>query len=91
MKEHFFSDYEARWNNIGELISVARKQLNADDAVVEANEPIVLPKEDETPDRDNIADFLEYCSLCSNQKEMEEAEGGVKQLHSGRCRFSNFF
>jgi hypothetical protein len=27
---------------------------------------------------DPIAEFLEYCSLCSNQKEQEEAEGGVK-------------
>lgn len=26
---------------------------------------------------DPVADFLEFCSLCSNQKEQEEAEGGV--------------
>jgi DNA helicase-2/ATP-dependent DNA helicase PcrA len=30
--------------------------------------------------KDPVADFLEYCSLCSNQKELEEAEGGVRLL-----------
>ncbi|KAI8337373.1 P-loop containing nucleoside triphosphate hydrolase protein [Choanephora cucurbitarum] len=37
--------------------------------------------------KDPVADFLEYCSLCSNQKELEEAEGGkvtIATLHSSK-------
>ncbi|MBM6388048.1 MAG: hypothetical protein JSY10_29595 [Paenibacillus sp.] len=40
-------------------------------------------KEDNTRDEyanidtDPIAEFLEYCALCSSQKELDEAEEGV--------------
>jgi hypothetical protein len=32
-------------------------------------------------ERDSIVEFLEYCSLSANQKEQDEAEGGVSLVH----------
>lgn len=32
---------------------------------------------EDAPTLNSISDFLEYCALCSDQKELEEAEGGV--------------
>lgn len=37
---------------------------------------------------DPIADFLEFCALCSNQKEQEEAEGGVSDFFYKRMLYS---
>lgn len=44
------------------------------------------PDSEEYPElnTDPITEFLEYCSLCSNQKELEEAEGGVS------CKFEEY-
>lgn len=38
------------------------------------------PDSEEYPEykADPVTEFLEYCALCSNQKELEEAEGGVR-------------
>lgn len=94
MKEHYSHEHEARWNNIGELISVARK-TPVDDGYVDASslsdeehneqsqsQPIVLSDSEEESESDDIVEFLEYCALCSNQKELEEGEGGVREaLH----------
>ncbi|KAG2195913.1 hypothetical protein INT47_002686, partial [Mucor saturninus] len=36
---------------------------------------------------DPVTEFLEYCALCSNQKELEEAEGGkvtIATIHSAK-------
>ncbi|KAI7903351.1 P-loop containing nucleoside triphosphate hydrolase protein [Cokeromyces recurvatus] len=127
LKEHYFQDYVARWNNIGELINVAKKQAHIDDENItstsqnsssqsapnsneelydveevnltnELSEVKIEQKEIEDVDSfevlrddivstDPIAEFLEYCSLCSNQKELEEAEGGkvtIATLHSSK-------
>lgn len=90
--EHYFTDHEARWSNIGELISVARKTPNADDGNAEGNS---ISGEDLGTDQlqstvssdgvgesesDSVVEFLEYCALCSNQKELDEAEGGVNSF-----------
>lgn len=82
LKEHY-KDHEGRWNNIGELISVSRNTANGGDKSLTEDDQlqsIVLVKDedDEEPGRNSMADFLEYCTLCSNQKELEEGEGGVK-------------
>ncbi|KAI8065345.1 P-loop containing nucleoside triphosphate hydrolase protein [Gilbertella persicaria] len=149
LKEHHFQDHVARWSNIGELISIAKKQpaieddeaidatLN-DDPEGQSNGVTVIELEEEPNDieeldltiveceddmdgeqpqsqyqpqsqpqpqtqsqsdyyneeedmgvvsSDPVADFLEYCALCSNQKELEEAEGGkvtIATLHSSK-------
>lgn len=46
-----------------------------------------------TANKTPLEDFLEYCSLCSNQKELEEAEteGGVKwHLYHFNIRKTHF-
>lgn len=30
MKEHYYQDHEARWNNIGELLSIAQQQQSVE-------------------------------------------------------------
>lgn len=38
-----------------------------------------------TGDSMTVEDFLEYCALCSDQKELEEAEGGVSiRMHGAK-------
>lgn len=35
--------------------------------------------ESKTVSKLSMSEFLEYCDLCSDQKELEEAEGGVSE------------
>lgn len=88
LKEHYFTDHEARWSNIGELISVARKTPTADEGNAEENNISGEDRNDQLQsthsskgvgesESDSVVEFLEYCALCSNQKELDDAEGGV--------------
>ncbi|KAF7731588.1 hypothetical protein EC973_009352 [Apophysomyces ossiformis] len=84
LKDHYSTDYESRWENVGELITFASS--------------FQVPKiDDETSINavDPIAAFLEASSLSADQKEHDEAADGkvsIMTLHTAKgfvyCSFA---
>ncbi|KAG0169066.1 hypothetical protein DFQ30_004024 [Apophysomyces sp. BC1015] len=76
LKEHYRTDHESRWANVGELISFATtfKSLKAEnDASIN--------------DIDPIGEFLEASTLSADQKEHDEASEGkvsIMTLHTAK-------
>ncbi|KAG1474507.1 hypothetical protein G6F56_000323 [Rhizopus delemar] len=50
-------------------------------------EPVEVLEDEGVMSTDPVAEFLEFCTLCSNQKEQEEAEGGkvtIGTIHASK-------
>ncbi|KAI9478113.1 MAG: P-loop containing nucleoside triphosphate hydrolase protein [Benjaminiella poitrasii] len=68
-----------------DLSNMPSKVKDEPKEVKDVNSFEVLP--DDIVSTDPVAEFLEYCALCSNQKELEEAEGGkvtIATLHASK-------
>ncbi|CEG78325.1 hypothetical protein RMATCC62417_12954 [Rhizopus microsporus] len=61
--------------------------LTIEEVEQEHVEPVEVFADEGVVSTDPVADFLEFCSLCSNQKEQEEAEGGkvtIATIHASK-------
>ncbi|KAG4065602.1 hypothetical protein HA402_012592 [Bradysia odoriphaga] len=120
LQQNYFADHEARWGNVGELISIAQQSrltgndvtdISSDDSDDDDVSASTIKREDDTNESTarsakyadfivqstetqmenvpklTVSEFLEYCDLCSDQKELEEAEGGkvvIATLHASK-------
>ncbi|KAG4076512.1 hypothetical protein HA402_011328 [Bradysia odoriphaga] len=102
--DNYFADHEARWGNVGELISIAQQSrltgndvidISSDDSDDDGASASTIKREDDTTESTEtenvpkltVSEFLEYCDLCSDQKELKEAEGGkvvIATLHASK-------
>ncbi|XP_037032641.1 ATP-dependent DNA helicase PcrA-like [Bradysia coprophila] len=122
LQQNYFADHEARWGNVGELISIAQQSrlnesdvidISSDDSDDDGASTSTIKREDDTTGTEStarsakfadfivksadtgtesvpkltVSEFLEYCDLCSDQKELEDAEGGkvvIATLHASK-------
>lgn len=49
LKEKYFSDHEARWNNIGELVTLAKEEHHIGD-----DDPITQTQQSQKPDTNGL-------------------------------------
>ncbi|KAI9253027.1 P-loop containing nucleoside triphosphate hydrolase protein [Sporodiniella umbellata] len=90
LESNYPDDFESRWMNVGQLINTAvdKPPINEEDEETkEETKYADIYGQKRSKKKNSVSDFLEFCALCSNQHEQEEAEEGkvtIATLHSSK-------